>query len=443
MKNPFTHLHLHTDYSSHDGVCDIYNLVQRAKVLGYDALAISDHGTMSGAIKFYEECKKNDIKPTIGVEAYICNDMKLKSVENNKTHHILLLAYNNIGYKNLIKLSTYANMDGFYKKPRIDFNLLAQHKEGLVVSSGCMLGELATAILNANDNLKTAMSIASRYKDVFGDKYFLEIMYQGYAGFEKTLTKENKSVTEKQGIIIKAIVNEISPKLGIKYVITNDTHYICRDDYLCRNIKMSIRQINKNNADAAEVVKDIHSTLNYYLTAPEEMYMTFSSLQGGLLNAYEIGQMSELSIPSLALNDKVDIRLPNYSVPKDDQEFNDYCKNLPEDMLDEVKYVKFLTRKELINKKLLNEIYINRLKRELGVVECNPVFCKDFLIVRDYISYAINNNIYTGVGRGSAAGSLILYLLGITQIDPIKYDLDFDRFLSADEEFHTSLEDYN
>lgn len=451
MDKKFTHLHLHTDYSSYDGVCNIPALVRKAEEFEYEYLSITDHGTLSGAIRFYEECKKHSIKPVLGVEAYICNDLTNKTSENNRTSHLILLAKNNDGYKNLLKLSHIASKKGFYKKPRLDLSTLEQYKKGLIVLSGCMIGELAHNILNNPENSRKPFEIADKYKSIFGEDYYLEIMLQGFVKSD-FISEETKNITTKQKEILIKIL-EISKDLKIKPVITNDVHYICSPDMVARNMKMKINNIgsggDKESGSSYEKFDSIYDSLSYHLKSQGEIYKFWEEANIDcvkyLYNAYEISKQCEVDIKLLTLGDKVEIRLPKVEIPKDDELYNAFLKtrtNNDEEETDEVKYVKHLVIQELRKKGLTQPIYVDRLKKELGVVSCNPVFCQDFLIVRDYVKYAKDNNIFVGVGRGSAAGSLILYLLGITGIDPIKFNLNFDRFLSADEDFVTSEKDY-
>lgn len=448
----FSHLHVHTEYSMYDGISNIKQITKKAAELGMKHLAITDHGTLGGAIKFYEACKNNNIKPIIGCEGYICSD---RSNEFSQHYHILVLAKNNVGYKNLIKLVSKSHLEGYggpnrvskkngknYRdtKPRFDFNDLANLGEGLIISSACILSELSQALLHKDNPLESAMSIAKKYKDAFGENYYLEHMYQGQ--YSSNISEDTKHLMEDQKRIISGI-REISKRLDIKEIITNDVHYVCQEDYIARFMKMKINTLTSDkNKDGDIDQKIVEDTLNYYLKSPQEMWKFWGDhFSQSLLNTYEIGEQCNIEIPLLSLGDAVDIKLPEYEIPYD-EEFREYINKSDNTSNLDVQYVKYLVVKELTERGLAYKSeYVERLKYELSVVSVNPVFCRYFLITKDFVDYARHSNVFVGPGRGSGCGSLILYLLGITSIDPLEHKLDFERFLSADEKHCFSISD--
>lgn len=450
----FSHLHVHTEYSRYDGISNIKQITKKAAELGMKHLAITDHGTLGGAIKFYEACKINNIKPIIGCEGYICSD---RNNEFSPHYHLLVLAKNNTGYKNLIKLISKSHLEGYggpkkvshktgknYRdtKPRFDFNDLANHGEGLIVSSACILSELSQALLHKENPLESGISIAKKYKEAFGENYYLEHMYQGQ--YSSNISEDTKNLMEDQKRIISGI-REISKRLDIKEIVTNDVHYVCQEDHIARFMKMKINTLTSDKDRDGEIdQKLVEDTLNYHLKSQEDMWSFWGDhFSQALLNTYEIGEQCNIEIPLLSLGDAVDIKLPDYNIPYD-EEFQAYLDKVNPgagSSLD-VHYVKYLVIKELTAKGLAGKPeYVERLKYELSVVSSNPAFCRYFLITKDFVDYAKSSNIYVGPGRGSGCGSLILYLLGITSIDPLEHKLDFERFLSSDEKHCFSIND--
>jgi len=395
----FCHLHNHTYYSLLDGLSSPKQMAREAKMKGFKSLAITDHGTCGGWLNFQRSCRKEDIKPILGCEVYISDDMKSRD-KNQEIYHLTLLSKNSQGLKNLMHLSTLAETQGKYKKPRIDFNLLSQYHEGIICSSGCPAGELAHAVTD-NDYSK-CKSVVGKYKDLFGDDYYLEVMSHEYQG-----VKSEWQATEKK--IAKGVFN-LSRKLGIKAICTNDAHYASKKDasfhdtLLCVQTKKNIHDPKRFSFRSDE----------FYLKSYDEMFKIYHSAPELLLNTVEI---SEKIVDEDLLKFAPDL-LPHFSVP--------------EGFKDELDYLKTLIKEGMIARGFMNKPeYRERIKFEMGVI-ANCGYVKYFVILWDIINFAKNSDIRVGIGRGSAVGSLVLYILGITKIDPLKYDLLFERFLNPE-----------
>lgn len=442
MQYPFTHLHLHTEYSLGDGVCNVKSLVKKAKAFGYSHVAITDHGTMAGCVKFYEECKNHGVKPIIGLEAYYCNNMHEKKSDNNRTHHLILLAKNNKGYDNLKTLVTLSHEEGFYAKPRIDFDLLSKHSEGLIATSTCIVGKIPSLIRFDSDGsgIQQAYEEAQRFKDLFGDDYYLEYQYQGAAIDENSISESTRNLMKDQMKVIQ-VLDDMSVRLGIKKIIASDVHYIEPNDYYIRWMKMKIKtgygskkEGQMSDEFGGALAED---SLNYSFTSPEYMYSMWGHIYpDALVNAYEVGEKCEVDIPLITLGQKPETNLPNLDLPMEGV-------NLGKSKSPEEAFLKSYVLKRFQEEGMLDKPeYVKRLKKEFAVFGAGSNFCKGVLVLWDTIRFAETQNIWVGAGRGSAAASLVLYLLGITQIDPILHDLDFDRFLSADEIPHTNKSRY-
>jgi len=442
MKHPFTHCHCHSEFSLWDGVAQIPQMVRKTAEFGMEHLALTDHGTMGGAIKFYEECKRNSVKPIIGMEGYFCNNMHSRDKSNY--YHLILLAKNNTGYNNLMKLVSKSNIEGKYKKPRFDFKCLSDHSEGLIVSSACILGELAQNILHKENGVEEAKNVVKRFKDLFGKDYYLEVMYQGTPGDIEPLSEDTKKLMVDQQTVINSLY-DISKKLDTKMIVTNDVHYVCQEDYISRYMKMRIGSWSTDDTSDNDFgdSNKADDSLDYHLKSPEAMWAKWGEyFPDALTNTYEIGEQCNIEIPLLSLGDNIGSRMPYFKIPEDEG-FNIYLDSDRSNAPLDVKYVKYLTIKGLKEKGLDNkQEYINRLKHELAVIGSNPSFCTYFLITRDFVQFAKNSGIYVGPGRGSAGGSLVMHLLGVTLPDPIEHGLDFERFLSADKAYQTTMLDY-
>ncbi len=388
----FVHLHTHTEYSLLDGSARIDDIVKKAKELGMPALAITDHGTMFGVIDFYKAALREGIKPIIGCEVYTApRTMYDKDTEKDKNPgHLVLLAKDNSGYKNLIKIVSLGYTEGFYYKPRIDYSVLRKHHEGVIALSGCLAGNIQKKLLQ--DDYEGARAEAEELEEIFGHEHFyLEIQDQG-------LEEELK---------INGLLKKLSEETGIPLVATNDIHYVRKEDAEFHDILLCI-QTGKiiEDQDRLKFPND-----QFYLKSPEEMKNIFSDVPSAIENTLKIADMCHVEF---AFNE---IHLPNYQVPEG------YTN---EQYLRKLCYEGLESRYNHVNKTLKD-----RLEYELQTIE-RMGYVEYFLIVWDFIHYAKSNRIMVGPGRGSAAGSLVAYTLKITDIDPIKYNLIFERFLNPE-----------
>lgn len=388
----FTHLHLHTEYSLLDGASRMDKLMDRVKELGMDSVAITDHGVMYGVVDFYKQAKRRGIKPIIGCEVYISmEDHRRKDKDKDKNqYHLVLLAENNTGYKNLIKIVSEGFVNGFYYKPRVDLEVLKEYKEGIIVLSGCLGGELQRALVNGEHD--KAYNIAKKYRDIFGtENYFLELQDHGI--------KEQRIVNEH---IIK-----LSNELDIKLVATNDVHYVKKEDSKFHDVLLCIQ--TGKTIDEEKRMKFPSS--EFYLKSYDEMSEVFPSRLDALDSTAKIAERCNVEL------DFDTLHLPEFYVP-DGYTNETYFEKLCYDGL-EKRY-----------KNITAEIK-TRLEYEIKVIE-DMGYVDYFLIVWDFIRYAKENDIMVGPGRGSAAGSLVSYTLEIIDIDPIKYNLIFERFLNPE-----------
>lgn len=412
-KPEWVSLHQHTEYSLLDSSAKISDLIKRAKEFGMKSIAITDHGVMYGCVDFYKEAIKQGIKPIIGCEIYVASkSMYIKQQDKeNETHHLVLLVKNEIGYKNLMEIVSKASVEGFYYKPRVDHEFLKDHSEGLIALSACLGGEVQANILK--ENLKKAEEVALIYKDIFKEGFYLELQYHG---MEEQL-KVNETLVK------------MSKDLDIPLVATNDVHYIRKEDYKSHDILLCIQ----TGKTVEEENRMRYPSDQFYLKSPEEMYETFSYVPEALENTVKISEecnfdynFHESKLPKFPLEEGVDpyeyLRkicfkglFLRYEVLKDfiDKPFS----------IDEV-LVYGDENKEAFD-------LIERLNYELSIIK-QMGYVDYFLIVWDFIRFANEKGIMTGPGRGSAAGSLVAYTLGITKIDPIKYNLIFERFLNPD-----------
>lgn len=407
----FVHLHNHSHYSTLDGLSKPKDMIKRAKELNQTAMAITDHGNLMGALDFYQEAVKNGIKPIIGSEFYLTYDMKLRE-KGESRFHLVLLAKNDTGYKNLIALSTEANLYGFYSKPRIDHNLLKKHSEGLIALTACIAGEVPQAIIEGD--LKKARETALWYKGLFGkENFYLELQHH--------------PDIKEQDMVNKELI-KLSKLLDIGLVATNDAHYVYQDDAV---IQDALICINTNKLLDERNDRMCMMDGNYSILSTEEMFKNFKDVPEALENTVKISEMCDLEIK---FNQKL---MPKFDCP-DDLSEDEYLKVLCDEGLKK-RYGIYKTgagyRLEdgLDEKKLplpVAEI-ISNLDFELETV-CNMGFPGYFLIVQDFVNWSKDNGILVGPGRGSAAGSIISYLTGITNVDPLKYGLLFERFLNPD-----------
>ena len=386
----FTHLHVHTQYSILDGAARIPDLIARAKEQGMKALAITDHGNMYGVLRFCNEAVKQGIKPIIGCEIYVTGNRKRKAGKQDRSgHHLILLAKNLEGYRNLARLSSKGFLEGFYYTPRIDKELLREHSKGLIASSACIGGEVPSAILHKGE--QEGEKILQEYIDIFGDDFYLEIQDHGLP--------EQKKVTP--------ILINLAKKFNRKIIATNDVHFINKEDYEAHHILICLNT-GKDMDDSSSIQYSGHE----YLKSPQEMAEIFKENPEAIENTQEIvDKIEDFDIKSKII-------LPTFPLPEDFQSEDDYLRHLTYEGA----------------KKLYPEItdeIRDRLDHELKIIK-DMGFPGYFLIVQDFIREAKEQDVIVGPGRGSAAGSAVAYCTGITNIDPIKYNLLFERFLNPE-----------
>ncbi|HUD09089.1 MAG TPA: DNA polymerase III subunit alpha, partial [Candidatus Saccharimonadales bacterium] len=393
-KIPFTHLHVHSHYSLLDGLAKIDELLDRAKELGMESLALTDHGVLYGAIEFYQKAKERGIKPIIGCEMYVApNGLANKRAKIDDTrHHLILLAKNEKGYKNLLQLVSIAHLEGFYYKPRIDKELLKKYSEGLIGLSACVEGEVPSLVLSGK--IEEAEKSAREYEAILGKgNFFLELQHHPKFANQKIAN---------DGVI------EISRRTGIPLVATTDMHYVhladapIQDILLCVQTNRKVSEQNRMNLMDFEL----------YMRSPEKMLEDFADVPEAIENTMRVAEMCNLEI------ELGNMKLPFYEVP-DGFTPETYLRKLCEEGLAE-RYGKNIT-----------QVHRDRMEFELSVVE-KTGYASYFLIVQDFVNWAKDQGIVVGPGRGSAAGSFVSYITGITNIDPIKYNLLFERFLNPE-----------
>lgn len=391
MSSQFVHLHVHTEFSMLDGLAKIGPLVKRAKELGFPALAVTDHGGMYGAVSFYNTCKKNEIKAIIGVEAYMAKNSRFdkQTKMGSDQFHLLLLAQNMTGYQNLMKLVSFANLEGFSYKPRMDEEILFQHNEGVICTSGCMSSIFNRLLLDGKE--AEAIAKFKLYKEKFPGRFFVELQMHPNV-------PELKELTKKQV--------EIARMLDLPLVATNDVHYINPDDAHAQDALLCV-QTRKLISDTKRMT--MMDSPDFYLRTREEMEELFHEYPEALDNTVKIAEMCNLEIPTGKLH------FPVYPVPEGETDatffrklaFEGLYKKWPEPTAE----------------------MIERLEYEIGIIvqKGYPTY---FLITQDFVNWAKKNGIGVGPGRGSAAGSLVAYVLGITAMNPLQHGLPFERFLN-------------
>lgn len=390
----FVQLHLHTEFSLLDGACRIKDIPTRLKALGQNACAVTDHGVMYGCVQFYKELKSNGIKPIIGCEIYVSPGSRFDRgrVDGSAYYHLVLLCKNETGYKNLIKIVSKAFTEGFYTKPRADIDLLEKHSEGLIALSGCLGGYIPQQIVN--ENYEAAKDHALLLKSIFGkENFYLEIQDHGIEAEKK----------------VSLALRRLSKETGIPLVATNDAHYISKEDSKTHNVLTSIQTNNSLEFETEE----------FYIKSYEEMYALFSDIPDALDNTVKIAEQCNFDFEFGKMF------LPAF-VPDDGSDALDFfikgCKSGLERRIEESSNLGVSINKDE---------YIQRLEHEISVI-IKMGFVEYFLIVADYVGYAKSKGIPVGPGRGSGAGSLAAYCLGITDVDPIKYNLLFERFLNPE-----------
>ena len=398
----FIHLHNHTEYSLLDGCARIKKLVEVTAERGWPAVAITDHGNMYGALQFYTACLAKGIKPIIGTEFYVSENLYDKNGKQNFYHQILI-AKNNVGYKNLLKLNSIAFKDGYYYKPRIDFKTMEQYHEGLICLSACLAGKLPQLILSRQ--FDEAEKLTLWYKNLYGDDFYLEV--------------QNHGIPEQQEV--NRYLKTLSERHGIKLVATNDCHYIYQEDAEMQDILMCV-QMGKR-VDDPDRLK--FSTDQFYYKTYEEMAEAMKGYEEALATPFEIADKVDVVIRSKAHGDIIGLD-SKYVMPANE---NYIPKYVPENGMTPYEFLRDLTMKGLKDryKEVTPEI-MQRAEAELEIINSQG-FVEYFLIVWDYINYARQNGIPVGPGRGSGAGSIVAYASGITRVDPLKYDLIFERFI--------------
>jgi DNA polymerase III subunit alpha len=403
MPEQFVHLHLHTDYSMLDGACDTTKLVDRVKELGMPAVAMTDHGNIFGAVEFANAAREKGVKPILGCELYICKKEDHRAApEGDSYNHLIVLAENDEGYRNLVKIASEASLNGFYYKPRISKRFLAEHSKGLIGLSGCLKGEVAEEL--TFEHYDKARQAAATFSDIFGkDNFFLEIQNQG-------LPEEDR---------IQTNLLKLEQDLGIPMVATNDSHYLCEDDAHAQDVMVCI-QTGKSINDTNRLK---FANNQFYVKSYPEMAKAFSGYEQFLQRTLEIAERCNTRL------EKVRDPFPQFEVPPGFT-IPDYFEHVTREGF--AKRLNLLRELQAMGRlKHSLEDYELRLAREIGIIR-QMQFAGYFLIVWDFIRYAKEQNIPVGPGRGSAAGALVAYALGITDIDPLQNELLFERFLNPE-----------
>lgn len=389
----FTHLHLHSEYSLLDGACKIKELIKKVKALGQTSVAVTDHGVMYGVIDFYKQAKKEGIKPIIGCEVYLARRTRFDRIHefDRNSFHLVLLCKNNEGYQNLIKLVSEAWVSGFYGKPRVDKDLLRKYSKGLIALSACLAGEIPELLLK--NNYLTAKKTAEEYREIFGkDNFYLEI--------------QNHGIPEQKHII--PLIAKISEETGIPIVATNDCHYLNSEDAYMHKVLLCIQTNHTvNDPDSFEFSSD-----QFYVKSEKEMRELFDGYPEAIENTQKIADLCNVEI------EFGKTKLPHFEVPEGKNHF-EYFKE---------KCYEGLYRNYGENP---DKSVIDRLEYELSTIN-SMGYVDYYLIVQDFVQYAKKSGIPVGPGRGSGAGSLAAYCIGITGIDPLKYNLIFERFLNPE-----------
>ncbi|MBI3273650.1 MAG: DNA polymerase III subunit alpha [Candidatus Colwellbacteria bacterium] len=383
----FVHLHTHSHYSLLDGLSKVDALVTRTKELGMEAVAITDHGNIYGAVEFYKKAKSSGVKAIIGVETYVAKGSRFSKVPkvDNVRFHLTLLVKNEEGYKNLVRLITASHLEGFYYKPRIDKDLLEKYHEGLICLSGCFSSEVAKLLQNGH--LVEAEEAVAYYKNVFGEDYYLEV--------------QPHTPNLHEGLIA------LSKKLNIPLVATQDSHYLMPEDSPTHEVLLAVQTNNRLDDKDGFSFKEFDVSFK----SSEEMAKLFEHIPEAVENTAKIAEKCNFEF------DLGKTLLPKYNVPDGKTPYS-YLREVAESKLKE----RFPDADNVVR---------DRLDYELGVIE-KTGFSDYFLIVQDFVGWAKKHGIVVGPGRGSAAGSFVSYVLGITDVDPIKYELLFERFLNPE-----------
>ncbi len=402
-QSEFIHLHVHTQYSLLDGAIRLDELFKKAKEFKMRAVAMTDHGNMFGAIDFYQRALKHGIKPIIGCELYVAPQSRFQKgggAMGETARHLVVLAKNTQGYKNLMKLTSAGYLEGFYYRPRVDKQILAEFHEGLIATSACLHGEIGDHVLRGN--FAAALRAAEEYRDIFGgDNFFLELMENGLP----------------EQATVNAALLEISRKLSVPLIATNDCHYLNQEDKEVHEVLLCI-QTGKTMEDTDRMR---FGSDEFYFKSPDTMSSNFNYCQDAINNTIHIADQCNLVL------EFGHFFLPHFETASD-QTLDDCLTDLAHKGLDDLMP---LILRERADRGELRDIYDKRLAHELAIIK-SMGFAGYFLIVSDFVNYAKSHGIPVGPGRGSAAGSLVAYAIGITNIDPIKYRLFFERFLNPD-----------
>ena len=397
----FVHLHLHSEYSLLDGACRIKQLVSYAKELGQEAVAVTDHGCMYSAVEFYNEAIAQGIKPIIGCEVYVAPRTRFDKIhgQDNKPYHLVLLCKDNTGYQNLIKLVSYGYTEGFYNKPRVDIELLAKYHEGLIALSACLAGEIPRKLVNGE--YESAKAVALKYREIFGEgNYYIEI--------------QNHNIPEEMRIL--PLLYRLSAETGIPLVATNDAHYITKQDHEVQRVLIAIQ----TNTLLSEPNPLSFPTNEFYMKSEAEMRELFANVPQAVDNTAKIAEMCNVEF------EFGKIKLPHF--------------DLPENAAPGISHEEYLGALALAglrkryDGKVTPEVYAQykeRMDYELSVIN-SMGYTDYYLIVYDFVAYAKRRGIPVGPGRGSGAGSIVAYCVGITDVDPMKYNLIFERFLNPE-----------
>ncbi|MCK5632241.1 DNA polymerase III subunit alpha, partial [bacterium] len=394
MSKHFTHLHLHTDFSLLDGAIKLDKLIDFGKENNFKSLGISDHGNIFGAVKFFKKCKKAGIKPVLGMEAYCIDDATVKS-KGKRYYHLLLIVQNEIGYKNLCKLISYSFKKGFYFKPRIDYNILEKHCEGLIASSACIGGHIPQLLLH--DKIEEAEQLTDRLASLFPGRFYLEVQPED----------------QKEQIIVNKRLYELSVKKNLPLLATCDSHYVSKEDHAAHELLLAIQTHDKIDNPNRYTFGDCR----VHLRTEQEMLEIFKDHPQAVWNNGVIADQCDFDFQT----DK--LFFPKFDIPKEHTP-ETFFQKMCTDGLEKLKQEKRFPEERLTD-------YQARLKTEMDLI-INMGFVGYFLIVGDFIQWARANNIPVGPGRGSAAGSLVAWALEITNIDPLKYNLLFERFLNPE-----------
>src|SRR5258707_421034 len=399
----FVHLHLHTDYSLLDGACDVKKLIKRVAEIGQKSVAMTDHGNIYGTVEFVDAAEKMGIKPIVGCELYICKkDDHRAPPEGDSYNHLLVLAENEEGYRNLIKITSEASMHGFYYKPRVSKKFLAEHSKGLIGLSGCLAGEVCESLMAGK--YESARDAAGFYRDIFGkDNFFIEIQDQG-------LEEERR---------IHSDLFRLEKEMGIPMVATNDSHYLCEDDAHAQDVMICV-QTGKSIHDTNRLK---FQTNQFFVKTSEEMGRVFKDRADVLSRTLAIAERCNFKL------NKVENPFPEFKMPEGFT-LDSYFEHVAREGF--ARRWEVLREQEAAGRlKKSKADYDQRLAREIGIIQ-QMKFSGYFLIVWDFIRYARENGIPVGPGRGSAAGALVAYAMGITNIDPLQSELLFERFLNPE-----------